>query len=133
MIASIVTTWLALKCKVCIQLEDQLISTRNFNCAFITESTNFRVSTVKTMLHLLCTNEPCCFIESRPANSHAFRGRLTHLQPLSRTPTSHVHSHTYSPGIRLRLLTLQKYRLNVHVIQLVFQLLMAYSPNWIKL
>ena len=31
----------------------------------------------------------------RPANSHAFRGRLTDLQPLSRTPASHVHSHAY--------------------------------------
>ena len=62
----------------------------------------------------------------RLTSTRSFRRRLTHLQPLSRTPASHVHSHAYSPGIRLRLLTLQKYRLNV--IQLVFQLLMSYSP-----
>lgn len=37
----------ALKCKVCIQFEDQLTSTRNFNRTFISGSTNFRVSTVK--------------------------------------------------------------------------------------
>ena len=40
----------------------------------------------------------------RTANSYAFRRSLTHLQLLSLTPASHVHSHAY----RLRLLTLQR-------------------------